>query len=404
MAHAYELSDGSLITDNGTDFTINQPEGKQYTVSNSKICNEEHTPLNASAAKEFCDSLLHAEFFIPTDKAIRSANIKQNKEGNFHLVINTGVKDNSTDVDLRQEADTITVAHNSVTSGLTQHGRTTKKHKIHALSGNTDREYVDYTSTVDIDHGERFEDEHSLSLKRNIKGRGQRLQLSREKILYEDEGFITQNSDLTSLEISSDEISKSNTVDDTKYRKKMKINFDLKRGRIQCRLKKKEYDAITIVEYKNTILTSKTGKKVKVTTFLDRDFDGQLEMSTDGSFTYAQEKTANNGAIEKFKTQSDLSKIPAEIMKEVEQIKAIAGKIAVLRNSQQHTSEINFALNPSIFDEEIKFTEVKDKDALKLADSLAHGCAEINRKLLTAAINGSDGNILFNAKDNIQRG
>ena len=398
MAVSFHLTDGSLITDNGIDCIVGKKDGQKYIVSCGKVLNSEHESLSKSEVTAFRDDLLHAEFFISADKAIRSTEIKQNTEGKFRLLINAGNKDNSTAVELKQEADTITIAHNSADITPTNHGSKTKTHRIHALSSATDREYVDYKTDVDKDHGEKFETENSISLKRNIKGKGQRLLLSRDVVFYEDEGFITQNSNLTSIEISADEITKSNSIDDTKYRQKLKIDYDLKKGRIQCRLKKKEYEAITIVEYKNTILTAKTGKKVKVTTFVDRDFDGQLDLHDDGTFTYVQERTDDKGMLVKTKIQDDIKKVPDFIMREVEQLKAIAGKIAVLRNSQQHAVQINFALNPSVFDEEIKFSEVKDKDAAKLADSLFRGGAETNRKLLAAVIQTADGNSILNIK------
>ena len=403
MAASFHLTDGSLITDNGIDCIVSKNNGQKYIVSGGKVFNGEHERLNQTEAVSFRDDLLHAEFFIPTDKAIRSADIKQNAEGKFRLLINAGTKNNSTAVDFKQEADTVTIAHNNIDVTPTNHGSNTKTHRIHAVSGAYDREYIDYKTDVDADHGEKFETENTLSLKRNIKGRGQRLLLSRETVFFEDEGFVTQNSNLTNIEISGDEISKTNSVDDTKYRKKMKIEYDLKKGRIQCRLKKKEYEAITIIEYHNTILTPKTGKKVKVTKFVDRDFDGQLDMRGDGSFSYIQEQTDAQGMLVKTKVQDDLSKVPAEIMREVEQLKAIAGKIAVLRNSQQQSAQINFALNPSVFDEEIKFSEVKDKEAVQLADSLSHGSAETNRRLLAAVIQTAEGNSLLNFKADTQR-
>lgn len=403
MSQSYTLSDGSVITANGSDLTITQTEGQTYIISGGKICDSTHTPLSVTEAQKFYNNLLHTEFCIPEDKVINKAEIKQNTEGKFRLLINAGTKNNSTAVELRQEADNITLTHNSTDVTPTNHGSNTRTHRIHAMSSATDREYVDYSSDIDRDHGEKFETENSISLKRNIKGKGQRLLLNRDIIFFEDEGFITQNSNQTNIEISADSISKTTAIDDTKYRQKMKIEYDLKKKRIQYRLKKKEYEAITIVEYKNTILTAKTGKKVKVTTFVDRDFDGQLDIRDDGSFTYTQEQTDNQGMLAKFKLQEDYSKIPDFIRREVEQIKNIAGKIAILRNSQQQSAQINFALNPSIFDEEIKFSEVKDKYAMKLADSLSHGSAATNSRLLTSAVQVTEGAIPLNLKDNIQR-
>ena len=403
MAHSYELSDGSLIADNDTDFTVRRTDGQIFIVDGDKIYNGDRTPLTGTEAHQFYDDLLHAEFFIPAEKAVRSADIKQNAEGKFRLLINAGSKDNSTAVELKQEADTVTVIHNNIDVTPTNHGSKTKTRRIHAVSGAYDREYTDYTTNVDKDHGETFENEKSLSLKRNIKGKGQRLLLSREAVFYEDEGFITQNSNLTNIEISSDEINKTEAIDDTAYRQKLKIEYNLKKGRIQCRLKKKEFEAVTIVEYKNTPLTYVTGKKARITTLVDRDFDGQLDLRDDGSFSYVQERTDDNGMLVKTKITDDLNKVPAAIMREVEHLKAIAGKIAVLRNSQAQSEQVNFALNPTVFDEEIKFSEVKDKDAVKLADALSRGGAETNRRLLTAVIQSAGNGSLLNFKADTQR-
>ena len=97
-----------------------------------------------------------------------------------------------------------------------------------------------------------------------------------------------------------------------------------------------------------------------------------------------QEQTGSKGALEKFEERNDMQKINPIIREEVEKIKAVAAKINILKNSQNNPEQVNFAQNPSIFDEEINFSSVKDKEAVRLTDTMAHGGADVHRRLLAA--------------------
>ena len=169
---------------------------------------------------------------------------------------------------------------------------------------------------------------------------------------------------------------------------------------INCSINDTKFEDITIVEYKNNALTAVTGIKTKVTKYIDRDFNAYLQLNADDSFTYTQEQTGADGKLITYKTESEFGKIPAEMTREIEKIKAVAAKLNILKNNPKTDNQLDFTQNPNIFDEEIGFSEIKDKTPARLVETLAHGHAETNRRLLAALIQNNDGRALRMALKN----
>ncbi|MBP5352509.1 MAG: hypothetical protein J6Y91_01930 [Alphaproteobacteria bacterium] len=386
MAQTYEMSDGFSVFDGDNGLTIRNAAGEQFVIAQNKITRTEPQTqaLSAAETKKMCHDLLRAEFFLPDALDIKSATVKTNTANDFQFQLSAERDKNSAKINLRRTPETTEFNRSMTIVAPTHQGVNTKSQTIRSLCGNTDREYSESTLDSEKTHGERFDVARSTDLSRIIKNKGRRIVLTGDIRSYEEEGFVFQHDVKTTLDITTDNIEKNISIDDEKYRQRLKIEYDLKRGKIQCRLKKTEYEAITIVEYKPTILTHKTGKKVRVTTFVDRNFDGQLTLNDDGSFRYVQEQTGSKGALEKFEERNDMQKINPIIREEVEKIKAVAAKINILKNSQNNPEQVNFAQNPSIFDEEINFSSVKDKEAVRLTDTMAHGGADVHRRLLAA--------------------
>ena len=386
MAQTYDMSDGFSVVDGDNGLTVRNAAGEQFAIAKNKITRTAPEPqaLSATEAKQLSQDLLRAEFFLPTALDIKSAVIKSDTDSDFQFQLNAEQDKNSAKINLRRTPEAAEFNRSMTIVSPTNQGINTKSQTIRALSGVADREYSESTLNSEKTHGERFDNARSTDLSRVIKSKGRRMILTSDIRSLDDEGFVFQHDVKTTIDITTDNIEKNISIDDEKYRQRFKIEYDLKRGKIQCRLKKTEYEAITIVEYKPTILTHKTGKKVKVTTFVDRNFDGQLTVNADGSFRYVQEQTGSKGMLEKLEERDDMQKVNPTIREEVEKIKAIAAKINILKNSQNNPEQVNFAQNPSVFDEEINFSSVKDKEAMHLADSMMHGGAELHRHLLAS--------------------
>lgn len=397
MARTYQLTEHLSVlddtdklivkTENGTDFIVRDTDIKRADKDGEKS-------LSAAEKKSLCRDILRAEFAIPETQDIASVKLKQNKKDKFHLSISAGTDDNLLQADLKYNADSVEISQETASAQVTSHSRNTDKRKTNASSNKTDRMYNSQKVSAHKYPYQTFEDKRSLSFKRTVDKKGKLLTLTREEDKLDDDGFITRHREALTITITGEKISKTNQIKDDAYKHIMQISFDVQTQAIDCSINDTKFEDITIVEYKNNALTAKTGIKTKVTKYIDRDFNAHLHLNADGSFTYTQEQTGSDGKLISYKTESEFGKVPSEMTREIEKIKAVAAKLNILKNNPKTAGQLDFTQNPNIFDEEIGFSEIKDENPARLVETLAHGHAETNRRLLAAVVQNTDSKAL----------
>lgn len=403
MARTYQLTEHLSVlddtdklivkTENGTDFIVRDTDIKRADKDGEKS-------LSAAEKKSLCRDILRAEFAIPETQDIASVKLKQNKKDKFHLSISAGTDDNLLQADLKYNADSVEISQETASAQVTSHSRNTDKRKTNASSNKTDRMYNSQKVSAHKYPYQTFEDKRSLSFKRTVDKKGKLLTLTREEDKLDDDGFITRHREALTITITGEKISKTNQIKDDAYKHIMQISFDVQTQAIDCSINDTKFEDITIVEYKNNALTAKTGIKTKVTKYIDRDFNAHLHLNADGSFTYTQEQTGSDGKLISYKTESEFGKVPSEMTREIEKIKAVAAKLNILKNNPKTAGQLDFTQNPNIFDEEIGFSDIKDENPARLVETLAHGHAETNRRLLAAVVQNTDSGTLRLAMQN----
>ena len=397
MAQTYQLADNISITNNDGKIIVKKDNHAEFIVSDKDIKRIEEngeTSLTLAEKRAFCHNILRAEFAIPDTHNITSIKLKQNKKGKFHLLITASAGGSSSQTDLKFNTDTVTVTQTAENVQKTEHNQNISKRVINAESNKTNREYTEQKISARKYSFQTFEDKQSLSLKRVIKDTGRALALTKETDKLEEDGFISRHKEKAEIIVSAVKITKILQIKDDAYKHKMQINFDTPTQNFDCIINDTKFEDITVVEDKNNALTAKTGIKTKVTKYIDRDFNAHLHLNADGTFFYSQEQTGSDGKLITFETDSDRSKIAAEIIKEIEKIKAVITKLNILKNNPKTNGQLDFTQNPNIFDEEIGFAQIQKENPARLAEILARGHAEDNRLLLAAVIQNNDGNAL----------
>ena len=403
MARTYQLAEHLSVSDDTNKLIVKTNNGTNFIVRDADIKRADEDgekSLSAAEKKSLCRDILRAEFAIPETQSIASVKLKQNKKDKFHLSISAGTDDNLLQADLKYNADSVEISQETASVQVTSHSRNTDKRKTNALSNKTDRKYDSQKVSSHKYPYQTFEDKRSLSFKRTVDKKGKLLTLTREEDKLDDDGFITRHREALTITITAEKINKTNQIKDDAYKHVMQICFDVQTQAIDCSINDTKFEDITIVEYKNNALTAKTGIKTKVTKYIDRDFNAHLHLNADGSFTYTQEQTGSDGKLISYKTENEFGKVPAEMTREIEKIKAVAAKLNILKNNPKTAGQLDFTKNPNIFDEEIGFSEIKNENPARLVETLAHGHAETNRRLLAALIQNNDGRALRMALKN----
>lgn len=397
MAQAYQITDNISIINNEDKLILKKDDNTDFIISDTEIIRIDEngeTSLRPAEKRTFCHNILRAEFAISENKNITSVKLKQNKKGKFHLSLSADNGDDTLSIDLRYNADTVTIAKEAVTVQKTDHNCNTNKLKINTESTNTDREYTEQKVSACKYPFQTFEDKRSLSLKRVVGDKGRLLTLIREEDKLEEDGFITRHREKSEMTLSASKISKTTQIKDDAYRHKMQIIYDTQTQGFDCVVNNTKFEDITIVEYKDNALTAITGIKTKVTKYIDRDFNARLHLNADDTFTYTQEQTGADGKLIPYTTDSEKNKIAAEILHEIEKMKAVVAKLNILKNNPKTSGRLDFTQNPNLFDEEIGFSEIKNENSARLTETLAHGHAETNRLLLAAVIQNNGGSTL----------
>lgn len=204
--------------------------------------------------------------------------------------------------------------------------------------------------------------------KRNVSSKSIKLEMLNYKG-DEITGEFDEHS--TVIEISAREITKTTTQNGYDAKSKLKTTYDLQKQTIKSQMRKTEYEAYHKTEYKNTLLTPVFHKKAKVTTPFDHNFNATLDIAADGSSAYQKRETMPNMTEQESSVKNDMSQVAPVMLKDVQDVKDMAAKTAIIKNSQHADDKTDFSRNPSVFDEYAGFTAFKENATEHLAAAFA---------------------------------
>ena len=405
MAQSYEMANGYILNDEENGLSVANAQGERFNINAKGIFRStdgHEQMLSADETRKMCQDLLRAEFDLPEDIEIQKTDLKQNSAERFLLVLNAGNAENKTQIELKSQNKTTELNHNSLTTRPIKGGLSKVQLQIRYFTDGLTREYHEDERQKDKVYSDIYEDQDRLHLSRSVKNNGKKLVLSREVYSLSDDGYTDQSKEQTSIEITPTEITEDISTATDKYKKRIKVSYQSKSQTLQIRMKRTDYDDIAITEYKATILTPKTGKKVPVTTFYDREFDAKLTCHADGSFEYEQARSNEEACLEKTKTTQDFTKVHPEMAKVADHVRDLIKKLTVLANANRNGSYVDFSQNPSTFDNEIDFAAVKDEAFVKLGDTLSQPNLTAHQRLLAALVRFSDSSLLTQTLQNKQ--
>lgn len=368
MSISISLSNKMQLSKNENDnLTLQKETGECFTLQNGQIIRNGRV-LNRDETQTVVWDILKAGFGIPEEMNIIKLKHSGKSSDNLSLKIETRQQNDTLNIDFTFNKGKIRLERQS---SWQKSASDTKTVTEICTMDKTNKEFSENTYRQENIGGDIYSSTICRSSKRNINSKGNRICLEMQQA-KEDSELPEFTGDKTTLEISADKISKIVSNNNDKFKRKLKISYNLRQKTIQCIMQETEYDAYVLTEYKNTLLTPVLKKKAEIRTPFDRNFKGTLNVEADGRLKYTQKETQYDMTEKEYSVENDTSKISEIMLEEVKNIKEIAAKITIIKNSQAQTEQPDFSRHAGIFDEYGGFSRFKENETMKLTVAFWH--------------------------------
>ncbi|MBO5038348.1 MAG: hypothetical protein J6C85_02675 [Alphaproteobacteria bacterium] len=355
------------------------------TLTNGQI-SQNQTPLTPNQTLPLLHEIIKAEFSIPPQMKITKLKHTGKSADNFGLKIEAQSPNSSVNIDFSTQKNTVRLEKKTSDSKALSKYQINTQTSIELSEFNGQDKSFSETRQNEINNvGDRYTTTRNQTIKSTLGKNGKSLSL--EAVKQETDSDTPEFTDnKTTLEISAGQITKQITQSSDRLKRKLQITYDLETRAIQCKLKETEYNAYTLVEYKNTLLTPIFKKQAVIRTPFDRNLTAKLTIDAKGHSQYQAKQTTPEMTEKEISVENDLQQIPEIIKTELAQIKEITAIAAIIKNAQAHNPKTNFSSQTKLFEPYIGFNEIKDKLTYTLVTAFSNpenNEQNLHRQLLT---------------------
>ncbi|MBP3687349.1 MAG: hypothetical protein J6J35_03175 [Alphaproteobacteria bacterium] len=386
MSTSISLSNGITLHQNTpNELLFKKGNTDIVTLTNGQI-SQSQTPLTPSQTLPFLHEIIKAEFSIPPQMKITKLKHTGKNAENFGLKIEAQSPNSSVNIDFATQNNTIRLEKKTSDSkALSKYQINTQTSTELSEFDGQNKSFSESSQNEINNAGDRYTTTRNQIIKSTLSKNGKSLTL--EAINQETDSECPEfTNNKTTLDISAEQITKQITQNSDRLKRKLQITYDIKTHAIQCKLQETEFNAYTLIEHKNTLLTPILKKKAVIRTPFDRNLTAKLTIDAQNHSQYQAKQTMPDMTEKEISVENDLQQLPEIIKTELTQIKEIAAKTAILQNAQNHNPKTNFSNQTNLFEPYIGFTEIKDKPTYTLVTAFSspeHNAPNLHRQLLT---------------------
>lgn len=367
MSTSISLSNGiTLSQETPNELLFKKNNNDILTLTNGQIL-QNKTPLSPNQTNSFLHEIIKAEFSIPEQMQITKLKHTGKTIDHFSLKIEAQNKNSFVFIDFSTQKNSVKFEKKTSDGNTLSKYQTNTKISTELTEINEQNKIFSETYLDEINNaGDRYTTSKSHTIKSSLGKKSNSLNL--ESIKQAEDSESSEFTDTkTTLEISAQQITKQLTQNSDKLKRKLQITYNIKAHYIECKLRETEYNAYTLIEYKDTLLTPIFKKQAVIRTPFDRNLTAKLTIDAQGNSTYQAKETMPDMTEKEISIENDLQQLPEIIKNELAQIKEVAAKTTIIQNAQAHNSKTDFSNHINLFEPYIGFKEVKNKQTYTLA-------------------------------------